>query len=189
MSGRWNVPNTLCALRLVGAPILVILAFRNETIAFAWLLAFLFLSDWLDGKLAILLDQRTEFGARLDTAADVAMYAALLTGAWRLKGDVVRAEAAWLVAAVASYGVAGLAGLVRWRRIPSYHTRAAKTCWLLVGVAAVAVFAGGPAWPLRVAMIAGVLTNVEGVLITLVLPRWETDVPSVLHALRRARGA
>lgn len=182
---RLNLPNALCAFRLLGSPVLAYLAYRNEPAAFAWLFAALFASDWLDGKLAILLDQRTEFGARLDSAADVAMYAALLFGACWLEWDVVRAEAGWMVAAVASYGVSALVGFVRFGRVPSYHTRAAKTCWLLIGIASFSVFAGGPVWPVRVAMIAGILTNAEGVGITLVLPRWETDVPSILHAARR----
>ena len=71
--------------------------------------------------------------------------------------------------------------------MPSYHTRAAKTCWLLIGIAVFSVFAEGPVWPLRVAMAAAILTNVEGILITLVLPRWEADVTSIYHALRDTR--
>jgi len=184
---RLNLPNALCALRLAATPLLVYLACRNEATAFAWLFAFMFISDWLDGKLAILLDQRTTFGARLDSAADAAMYAALLFGACWMKWDVIRGEAAWLLAVVASYAATSLAGLVKFRRVPSYHTRAAKTCWLLIGIAVFSLFAEGPVWPLQVAMAAAILTNVEGILITLVLPRWEADVTSIYHALRDTR--
>ena len=42
----------------------------------------------------------------------------------------------------------------KYRRWPSYHTRAAKTCWFLIAVAAVCLFAGWAVWPLRVAAIA-----------------------------------
>jgi CDP-diacylglycerol--glycerol-3-phosphate 3-phosphatidyltransferase len=186
---KFNLPNVLCVFRLAAAPVLVYLASRNEATAFAWLFAAMFVSDWLDGKLAILLNQRTTFGARLDSGADAAMYAALLFGACWMKWDAMRGEAAWLVAAVASYGAASLAGLVKFRSVPSYHTRAAKTCWLLVGIGAFSLFAEGPVWPLRVAMAAVIVTNAEGILITLVLPRWETNVTSIYHALRDTRRA
>ena len=79
------------------------------------------------------------------------------------------------------------AGLWKFRAIPSYHTRAAKTCWLLVGIAAVCLFAGGPIWTLRVALAAIVLTNIEGILITRVLPRAQSNVTSLYHVMRRPR--
>ena len=180
----WNLPNALCVLRILGTPVLAWLAWRGAPTAFAWLFAALFVSDWLDGKLAILLDQRTTIGARLDSAADAAMYAALLFGLARLEWDAVRAEWPWIAAAVAGYGAAGLAGKAKFGHFPSYHTRAAKTCWLLVGIAVFALFGHGAVGPLRLAAGAVVLANVESLLITRVLPRWRADVPSLYHALR-----
>ncbi len=184
---RLNVPNALCAYRLIGSPAAAYLAYRHETGAFVWLLASLFLSDWLDGKLAILLKQRSAFGARLDSAADVAMYGALLFAAYWLKSDAILREAGWLIAAVGSYAAACLAGLIKFRRVPSYHTRAAKTGWLLVGIAAVSLFAEWSVWPLRIMAVAVALTNIESILITWTLPAWRADVPSLYHALRSAR--
>jgi hypothetical protein len=46
---------------------------------------------------------------------------------------------------------------------------------------------GGPAWPARVAMIAVIVTNIEATAITFVLRHWQTDVPSIWHAIRRTR--
>jgi CDP-diacylglycerol--glycerol-3-phosphate 3-phosphatidyltransferase len=186
-SGKLNVPNALCAFRLFGSPVAAYLAWRHQETAFVWLLAFLFLSDWVDGKLAILLKQRTTFGARLDSAADVALYAALLFGSCWLKWELIRQEAVWLIVAVASYVLSCLIGLIKFRRVPSYHTRAAKTGWLLIGVAAVSVFANWSIWPLRITMIAVTLTNVEAMLITFVLPEWEANVTSLYHAVRNVR--
>lgn len=181
-----NVPNAICVLRLIGAVVLAWLAHRGSAHAFAWLFAALFLSDWIDGKLAILLRQRTTIGARLDSAADVAMYAALLFGLVRLEWSVVRAEWLWIAAAISSYVTAGAAGMLKFGRFPTYHTRSAKTSWLLVGIAVVALFADGPVWPLRVATGLVTLANLESLVITCVLPRWRVDVPSLYHALRDA---
>lgn len=189
-SASWlNVPNLLCAMRLIGSPILVALAVANQPEVFVALLIFLLLTDWLDGKLAILWKQQTTFGARLDSVADAAMYSALLFGAVWLKWELVRNESAWLLAAVATYALSTAAGFAKFRRMPSYHTRAAKTGWLLTSIAAITLFAGWSVWPLRIAALAAILTNLEATAITSVLPRWQADVTSIYHAWRDARNA
>lgn len=186
-ANRLNVPNILCAMRVIGAPVLVGLAIAGQPEIFVALLIFLLLTDWLDGKLAILWKQQTTFGARLDSVADAAMYSALLFGAMWLKWGIVRDEAWWLIAAVATYALSTSFGLAKFRRMPSYHTRAAKTCWLLTSIAAIALFAGWSVWPLRIAAIAVALTNLEATAITGVLPEWRADVTSIYHAWRDTR--
>jgi cardiolipin synthase (CMP-forming) len=182
-----TVPNLLCVIRLLGSLVLVALAVIGRNDAFLWLFVALALTDWLDGKLAILLDQRSVLGARLDTWADAALYAALLFGALWLHGATLRPEIGWILAAVASYAVSTTAGFWKYRRWPSYHTRLAKTCWFLIAVAVVCLFADWAVWPLRVAAVGLVLTNLESVLITMLSPNWRADVESVFHVLRERR--
>lgn len=182
---KLNVPNILSFLRLAGSVVLVFVALAEKSDVFLWLFVFLLMTDWVDGKLAILLKQQTTFGARLDSVADASMYAALLFGTYWLKWDVVEEEAPWLIAAVVSYVLTSAAGLIKYGRVPSYHTRAAKTCWFLVGVSAIFVFADWSVWPLRITAIGGVLTNLEAIAITLVLPEWTADVTSIYHAVKR----
>lgn len=186
-AGLWTIPNVLSAGRLVGSPVLVATAAAGWADVSLGLFLLLWLSDWLDGKLAVRLKQQTAFGARLDSAADAAFYAATAAAVALLAWDVVRAEAAWIGSAVGSYLVSVGAGVVRFRRVPSYHTRMAKTSWLLTGAAAVAALAGGPAWPVRVAAAAVALTNLEATAITFLIRKPVVDVPSVVHALRRDR--
>nr|WP_019202751.1 CDP-alcohol phosphatidyltransferase family protein [Tsukamurella sp. 1534] len=69
--GALNVPNALSVLRLLGIPLFLwlLLVERND----AWALVVLMVSgftDWLDGKLARVLDQQTRLGELLDPAAD-----------------------------------------------------------------------------------------------------------------------
>ncbi len=186
-SSRLNVPNILCAIRLLGSPVLVGLAIVNQPEVFVALLIFLILTDWIDGKLAILWKQQTTFGAKFDSIADASMYSAMLFGAAWLKWEVIQGELVWLVAAIATYAMTTLFGFVKFRRMPSYHTRAAKTCWLLTSIAAVSMFAGWSTWPLRIAAVGVALTNLEAIAITFVLPRWRADVTSIYHAWRDTR--
>jgi CDP-diacylglycerol--glycerol-3-phosphate 3-phosphatidyltransferase len=75
-----TVPNVLTAARLVGSGFLLWLAHGGYAGWFVAIFALLLLTDWLDGKISILLDQRTVLGARLDSIADAVLYACLLVG-------------------------------------------------------------------------------------------------------------
>lgn len=142
------------------------------------------MTDWLDGKLATLLDQRSVLGARLDSWADAALYTALLFGALWLHGRTTLAsELLWIIPAVATYAISTATGFWKYRRWPSYHTRAAKTSWFLILVGAVCLFGGWSLWPLRIALFATTLTNLEALLITILSPTWRADVGSVFEVL------
>jgi CDP-diacylglycerol--glycerol-3-phosphate 3-phosphatidyltransferase len=180
-----TVPNALVAVRILGTGVILWLAWAGFAGAFCWLLVALLVTDWLDGKLAILLHQRSVLGARLDSFADVFLYASLVVCVFWLRPDVGRTEAILIATAVISYALSSVVGLVRLGQIPAYHTRAAKICWLLIGVGAVIFFASGPSWPLQAALAAVTVTNLEAIAISFVLPRWEPNVASLYHALRR----
>jgi CDP-diacylglycerol--glycerol-3-phosphate 3-phosphatidyltransferase len=182
-----TIPNILCFIRLAGSFILLPIAWQGRNEVFLWLFIFLAMTDWLDGKLAILLDQRSVFGARLDSWADAALYAALLFGIATMYGHRLQSEIIWIGIALASYLVSSAAGFWKYRRWPSYHTRAAKTSWLLTAVAVIALFGEWSLWPLRVAAVAVTLTNIEATLITIISPSWRADVISVYHAWRDCR--
>ena len=180
-----NVPNVLSAIRFVGSFVLLAVAIGGNSAWVLPLMIFLLATDWVDGKLAILLRQTTAFGARLDSLADVTFYAsALLTTLW-LKSDLLLHELPWILTAVASYAVSCLWGLYRFRRIPTYHTRMAKTSWLLATLALIAIYSHDATWPLRITTVAVFLTNLEAIAMTSVLDRPDVDVQSIYHALCR----
>jgi CDP-diacylglycerol--glycerol-3-phosphate 3-phosphatidyltransferase len=181
----FTVPNVLCAIRLLGSPVLIVLAWLGlPGWALAWFI-FLSLTDWFDGKLARLLKQETEFGARLDTVADVTFYSCTLLGMVLLRSEVFEREVGWIAATVGSYALSVTAGVIKYRRMPSYHTQLAKVSWLLVFVAILAVFAEWSPWIIRAAMFGVTVTNLEATLITILLPEWRANVRSVFHARRQ----
>jgi CDP-diacylglycerol--glycerol-3-phosphate 3-phosphatidyltransferase len=184
----FTIPNMICLLRMLGSIVLVVLAVNGRDQFFLWLFVALAISDWVDGKLAILLNQHSIWGPSLDSWADAGLYLALLIGAVLLRGDVLQSELKWILPALGSYGFSTLAGCWKYRRWPSYHTRAAKTSWFLILVGAGCLFGGWNLWPLRMALAAVILTNLEALLITTLVPGWRSDVGSVFQILReRAR--
>lgn len=179
-----TVPNILCFIRLGGSVVLLPIALAGRNDVFLWLFLFLAMTDWFDGKLAYLLNQRTVIGARLDSWADAALYAALLFGIAIMYNELIVEELIWFLPPILAYVVSTTAGFIKYGRWPSYHTRAAKTCWFLVGVGAIALFADWSLWPLRIALAGATLTNLEAIAITLVSPYWRADVTSIYHAWR-----
>lgn len=67
----WTVPNLLSLMRLALIPVFVWLLMVQQAELWAfWVLMFSGFSDWLDGKLARILNQSSKLGALLDPAAD-----------------------------------------------------------------------------------------------------------------------
>ncbi len=176
-----TVPNVLSLLRLAGTPVLIIVAALGLSEWSLGLAITLLVLDWLDGRLARWFHWETPLGARLDSIADATFYAGLLVAVVLLKGEVIREEWIWITVAVGSYVVNVAASLLRFHAFPSYHTRMAKTSWFLMVIAVLALFADWSVWPLRLAMIAVVLTNVEATALTWILPERRSNVLSIFH--------
>lgn len=76
----WTWPNALSSARLIGVPVFLWLVLIKLDWWALGVLLFAGLSDWLDGKLARMLDQTSELGTLLDPAADRLYILATLIG-------------------------------------------------------------------------------------------------------------
>ncbi len=177
-----TVPNILCTIRLTGAIGLIFIALAGWSTLFTGMFVALSLSDWIDGRLARWLNQRSDFGARLDSVADATLYAALTFGITWMRWDVIQSELLWAGAALTSYFLTTFAGLFKYGKIPSYHTLGAKTSNWLMLAGAVCLLMDISIWPFRLAMLGVTLTNLEATAITWYLPEWRADVLSIVHA-------
>jgi CDP-diacylglycerol--glycerol-3-phosphate 3-phosphatidyltransferase len=182
---RLNVPNTFCAIRLAGSLALLAIAPSGDARLFLIVFLFLALTDFVDGKLAIWLDQRTTFGARFDSIADAAMYGSLLIGIVWLKSDILAGYAWWIAAALACYALSCASSLVKFGRLPSHHTYSAKSAWMVTVLSAVALLSGWATWPVPLAAVAVSLANLESTAITLLSDEWRADVASIWHSRRQ----
>lgn len=184
-SDRWfTQPNIVTSLRIIGSPLLILLAYRELTLWMAMLAVFLVFTEWLDGFLARRLHVTSAIGARLDTIADAVFYSSLLIALVVLRPEPVQREQVWICIAIASYACSWIASVIKFRRLPSYHTWAAKGVWVLVGAGIVCLLADLTAWPFRVAMVCVAIANLEATGITFVLSKCRVDVPTIWHARR-----
>jgi CDP-diacylglycerol--glycerol-3-phosphate 3-phosphatidyltransferase len=183
----WTIPNLLSGSRLVSVPFLIALAWRGREKEFLVLLVCALLTDLADGYLARRLHQESELGARLDSWGDFALYLTTPVSAWLLWPQLIVREAPYVVVVLASFVLPILIGFVKYQRLTSYHTWGAKLSAVLMGFATLLLFAGGPAFPFHFSAVVLVLTQIEEISITVVLPEWRANVPSLVHALRFAR--
>ena len=180
----WTIPNVLSGIRFVGCFGLIGLALAEQPMAVLVLFVILEMTDWFDGRLAIALHQRTEFGAKLDSTADATLAGStLFAGLW-LHWAALQPEVPFMVAAIGTYLISSVYGLWKFRQIPTYHTYGAKKSWGLITIGVVCIFGGWATWPFRVALIVVTVTNLEAILITRVLTSPHVDVLSIFHALR-----
>lgn len=176
------IPNILSGFRLVAAPFLLWVAWTGLPNLFLILLAASLLSDAIDGPIARKLRVASNMGTRLDSWGDLATYLTVPLCAWWLWPEILKREAFFVFVAIAAYVVPIMAGLAKFRRIPSYHTWAAKISAVLMSVAALILFITGIAWPFRIAALLQALEAFEEVLITIELPAPQGNVPSFWHA-------
>ncbi|MDP6651233.1 MAG: CDP-alcohol phosphatidyltransferase family protein [Gammaproteobacteria bacterium] len=110
----FTTPNLICGVRLAGSVILVPIAWQGLNEVFLWVFLFLAMTDWADDKLAILPNQCSVLGARLDSWADAALYTALLFGLVTMYGAVLLAELALTIAGLSSYLISTAVGFWKY---------------------------------------------------------------------------
>jgi phosphatidylglycerophosphate synthase len=181
------LPNLLSCGRLLLVPVLLLLAWNNQPRIFLPCLIMSILTDAADGFLARRLKVSSEFGARLDSWADFSTTIALPFCAWWLRPDVIHQEAMALGIAACFFLAPIAVGFLKYRRLTSYHTWGAKLVFVVMSVTIVAIFAGGPGWLLRFAVPLIVISQIDELAITILLPEWHANVPSFWHALQIKR--
>ncbi len=186
-----QIPLLLTLLRAVLAPLVVFLAFLAPAPgAFAPCLILAAASDYFDGVIARRLKIVTPVLRRLDSLADLLFYLAALFAAWWLYPGVV---AGYLGPLGVLFGLGFIRYLVayaKFGREASYHLWSWKL-WgvaLFLGFYSLLVFQSDGAW-LSLVIYLGILAGLEDLAVSLVLPEWRTDVPTLLHALRLRRAA
>ncbi len=184
-----HLPLLLTLLRAALAPVVVALAlWRPSGLAFGACLAAAFVSDIYDGILARRLGVATPGLRRLDSITDTVFYVAATFALWHLHPTAITGRlgplAVLLGLEVARYAV----DYAKFRREAAYHMWSSKAWGIALFLAFVSVLAFDHDGVLVSAAVwLGIVADLEGLAISAVLPRWQTDVPSVVHAVRLRR--
>jgi phosphatidylglycerophosphate synthase len=144
-----------------------------------------FVGDVLDGVIARRTKTVTARLRELDGVADVWLYLWISICAWSLYRDLLMAFAMPLILVLGLQCLAWAIDLLKYRRFSNYHAYSAKAWGITLFAASIALFGfrttGLFFW---LAIVFGVICILEEIAITLTLPVWTYDVPSVLYARR-----
>lgn len=144
-------------------------------------------TDVLDGFLARRLNAFSEFGRKLDSAAD---YLTLITGLFGIAllwPEIVRRELGWVASGLTAFFVVIVYGFIRLGRAPCYHTWASKAGAVLAAFSMVPLLAGWSAVPFHIAIVIQICAGLEELAIVLLVPSHQGEMPSLWHAVRLRR--
>ena len=159
-----------------------------SSIGFACCLTIAFFSDVFDGVIARRLGIATPTLRRLDSVADSLFYAAALFAAWYLHPRALRPHLVLLGILLLLEATRYTYDFWKFRREASYHMWSSKLWGIALFAAFFSVLVGGVGqfW-IVFALITGIVADVEGLAISILLNECRTDIPSFIHALRKAR--
>lgn len=179
-----NPPNIVSFIRILMAPVLLLLAYHQYANIYLIALLFTLFTDVLDGFLARRLNMITELGSHLDSWGDFIIYTVLAISAWWLWPDILQQEKLSVLIIICSFTIPVIIGLIKFHALTSYHTWSVKVAVFITVISYVVVFSGYLHWLIYLAAIASAIAAIEEILITIIMSHQHADVRSVWHALK-----
>ena len=174
--------------RIVAAPVLFLLIINHRQDIFKWLLAISFLTDAIDGFIARRYKITSKLGSTLDSIGDDVTIVAAVTGIFVLKPEFVRQQATPIIMLLALFLLQTILALIRYRKLSSFHTYAAKIAAILEGIFLLLFFFDKPVDILfSITAVVIAIDLVEEIILAMLLPNWETDVKGLYWVMKRKK--
>ncbi len=144
------------------------------------------LSDIVDGIIARRLGTATQQLRRVDSLVDTSFVLCALAAAWIAHSTALRPLLLLLALMLAINVISYIPAFIKFGRAPAYHAYSAKASGLALFSAGAWLFATGEAglW-LDGAIVFTILSHLDRIAITLLLPEWRTDVAGIWELLPR----
>lgn len=185
IKNKINIPNALSFGRLLLFPVILYMALQGYEKTFALLIIISLVSDVLDGMLARMLKQTSEFGARLDSIADFSTYFLVFMGVWIFKRDDFAPHIVSFSIFIGLLFMALTLSLIKFGRFPSLHLYSWKIGGYMQGFFFFILFGFGFYEPLYYFMIVwGILAFVEHIIIQLMIPEMQSNAKGLYWVLR-----
>lgn len=186
------VPYILIAIRFILAPIIILLSYLNGAESRFIILCLIYLglfTDIFDGIIARKVGVSSEKLRRLDSQVDLIFWLSLGFAAYCLNTELIKKE--WIGIAII-FIMEALCYIISWLKFGK------ETCthaWLskLWGLSLLIAFTyligfQQTGWSFYTTVILGFIAHVDVILIILILPKWQYDVPSTFHAWKIRKG-
>jgi phosphatidylglycerophosphate synthase len=146
------------------------------------------LSDIFDGVLARRWKCDTAAVRLFDSMADIVFYVGCTIALWMRHPGIVHGLTVPIAVVIGLEGLCLAVAFLKFGKLPSYHSYLAKSWGLVLASALFAAFVTkNPAAWMVAALALGILSNLEGVAMSLIMPVWRQDVKTVTEAWRLRR--
>jgi CDP-diacylglycerol--glycerol-3-phosphate 3-phosphatidyltransferase len=181
-----RLPLLLIAFRFLLAPVMLYLGYFYK-ITYRPLIVVLLiaglLSDIFDGIIARKQNTSTPTLRRLDSQTDMIFWLSAGFTAWFIWPDVIRANQQVIYILLGMEVLCYLVSFLRFGKETCSHAYLSKFWGITLLAAFIDLILNGHAGFLfYFCLIAGIISHLDRIFITLILPNWQHDVPSAYHA-------
>lgn len=187
-----HIPYLLILFRLLLAPVILYLAFtlRNESRFILVILIFLgLLSDIFDGIIARRQKISTVTLRRMDSQVDLVFWLSIGVSCYLLNPGLIASHKTGIIIVIAMEVLCYVTSLLKFGKETCTHAFLSKIWGILLFICCVSIIGfhyGG--FLLEVTLFWGILSQVDVLLIILILPKWKNDIPSCYHAYLIRKG-
>ena len=183
--GIFTIPNILGFYRLLAFPFILWFALSGKENLFAVFLVINLLTDVADGFIARKYKMESEFGARLDSLADIFTYLLAFTGIYIFKLEVFIPHLTSFIIFLEMMSLIVIVSLIKFGRFPSFHLYSTRIGGYIQGAFFIVLFTYGFISPFYYFMIIwGMISAIEHITIQLIIPRMRSNVKGLYWVLR-----
>nr|WP_314494845.1 CDP-alcohol phosphatidyltransferase family protein [uncultured Chryseobacterium sp.] len=187
-----NIPYLLIAIRFLFAPIIFFLAYLSGEESRFIILTLMFiglLTDIFDGIIARKVGVSSEKLRRLDSQVDLVFWLSLGFAAYFINPEIIKNHWGSIVLVFIMEAFCYLVSLVKFKKETCTHAFLSKMWGLSLLVSFVYLIGFQQAgWAFYLTIVLGIVSHIDVILIILILPKWQYDVPSFYHACKIRKG-
>lgn len=187
-----NIPFLLILIRLIFAPIIIIstILFQEKAVTTILILMFVgLITDIFDGIIARKQNISTEKLRRFDSQTDMFFWLSIGISSWILRKDILaeNSNGIWLLLFMEA--LCYLVSFLKFKKETCTHAILSKFWGITLLIAFTSIIGfkySGVCY--YICVITGFIAHLDVILIILLLPKWEHDIPSSYHAYLIRKG-
>lgn len=187
-----NIPKALILFRLILAPVILALAYfigDDSKITIVVLMYLGLISDILDGIVARKQSISSAGLRRMDSQTDMVFWLSIGFATWILYPQLIANHYVSIYVILAMEVACYVISLVKFKKETCTHAFLSKLWGITLLIAFTSLIGFNHAGiPFTLAIVMGLISHIDRILITIILPKWTHDIPSAYHAYLIRKG-
>lgn len=181
-----RIPIALILFRLALAPVILFIAWKYKQDGKPLILVLMYLgllSDIFDGIIARNLQVANASLRRMDSQTDMIFWLSIGISTWMLYPQLIKNNAVPITIIFIMAASCYIISIIKFGKETCTHAFLSKMWGIALLIAFTSLIGFNHAGiPFALAIILGLVSHIDRLLITLILPAWTHDVPSAYHA-------